>query len=122
MKPHFCCRVRAASYLLSDSDVIFLFLSTAAALRHARSEDDMSFVTDFAKRFEDAFAYCSKARVGMRLLKVLKLCYNSARPMRQLCAFAANNGDHRYIYERFTAARGPVSIHTYSHLCRYHSG
>jgi len=43
--------VRAASYLLLDADVIFLFVSAA------RSEEEMSRVMDLAKRFEEATAY-----------------------------------------------------------------
>ena len=49
-------------------------------------------------------------------------CYNSARPMRQVCACAANGNDQRYSYVLFTAARGPVTLHTFSHLCPSHSG
>jgi len=63
MESHSYCHVRAASYLLPDADVFFLFLSTAATLCHARSEDDMGLVRDFVKRFEEATAYCTKARV-----------------------------------------------------------
>jgi len=59
MKPHCSCHVRASSYLLSDADVIFLFLSAPAALCHARLEDDLSRVMDLAKRFEEATAYTS---------------------------------------------------------------
>jgi len=96
MELHCYCHVRAASYLLPDADVIFLFLSTSAALCHACSKDDMSLVRDFVKRFEEATAYCSKARVGMRLRQMF--C-SSARPMRQLCAYAANRGAQRRGYE-----------------------
>ena len=67
MEPHCSCHVRAASYLLPDADVIFLLLSTASALYHPRSKDDMNLVRDFVKCFEEATAYFSKARVGMRL-------------------------------------------------------
>jgi len=79
MEPHCWCHVRSAFYLLPDADVIFLFLSTAAALCHARTEDAMNLVMDFAKVFEEAIAYCSKARVAMHLLQ---RCCCSARPMR----------------------------------------
>ena len=49
--------------------------------------------------------FCSKARVGMRLLQ---RCYYSARPMRQLGACGANRGDQRYSYELFTVAQSPT--------------
>ena len=51
MESHCSCHVRAASYLLLDADVIFLFVSAA------RSEEEMSRVMDLAKRFEEATAY-----------------------------------------------------------------
>ena len=48
MESHCCCQVRAAFYLLQAANVKFLFLSTAAALFHARSEDAISFGMEFA--------------------------------------------------------------------------
>jgi len=98
MESYCFCHVRGASYLLPDADVIFLFLSTSAALCHVRSEDDMSLVRDFVKRFEESTVYCSKARVGMRLRQ---MCCSSALPMRQLCECAANRGAQRRGYELF---------------------
>jgi len=98
MEPHCCCHVRAAFYLLPDADIIFFFLSTAAALCHARSEDDMSLVKDFAKRSEKSTTYCVKASVGIHLLH---RCCSSARPMRRLCACTANRGAQRRGYEHF---------------------
>jgi len=56
MEPYCRCHVRAAFYLLLDADVIFLFISVAAALFHAHLEDSMSRVLDLAKRFEEATA------------------------------------------------------------------
>jgi len=54
MEPHCSRHVRAASYLLLDADVIFMFVS-ATALFPARLPDDM----DLTNRFEEANAYAS---------------------------------------------------------------
>ena len=53
-----------------DADVIFLFISAAAALYHARLEDDMNRVMDLAKRFEEATGYTS---VNLNFLESIKL-------------------------------------------------
>jgi len=58
MEPQCTCHVHAASYLLLDADDIFLFVS-ATSLFYARSEVDMSYVMDLAKRFKEATAYPS---------------------------------------------------------------
>ena len=54
MEPNCSRHVRAASYLLQDADVIFMFVS-ATALFPARLSDNM----DLTKRFEEATAYAS---------------------------------------------------------------
>jgi len=54
MEPHCSRHVRAASYLLRDADIIFVFVS-ATALFPARLPDIM----DLTKRFEEATAYAS---------------------------------------------------------------
>jgi len=97
MESHCYCNVRAAFYLLPGADVIFLFLSTAAALCLARSEY-MSLVRDFVKRFEEANAYCSKTRVSNALTTDV-LQFSS--PMRQLCDCDANRCAQRRGYQLF---------------------
>jgi len=54
MEPHCSCHVRAASFLLPKSDVIYLFVSATASL-HAR----LPTIMELAKRFEEARAYAS---------------------------------------------------------------
>jgi len=54
MEPHCSRHLRAASYLLLDADVIFMFVS-ATALFPARLPDDM----DLSKRFEKETSYAS---------------------------------------------------------------
>ena len=102
MEPHCRCHVRAASCLLLEAVVILFFVS-ATTFCHARLDDDMSSVMDILKRFKEAPAYYSKARVGMHLVQ---RCYISARSMRQLCACAANRGDQRRGNEFFKATPG----------------
>jgi len=75
MEPHCSCHVRAASYLLLDADIIFLFV-TATALFPACSTVDMSRVTDLAKRFEEATAYAS---VNVTSLETHKLSYHQGQ-------------------------------------------
>jgi len=59
MEPHCSRHARAVSYLLQDSDVIFLFVSATAALCHARLLDVMNCVMDLANRFKGANASAS---------------------------------------------------------------
>ena len=85
-------------------------------------------VRDVATRFEKASAYCSKARVGMRLQKLLKLFYNSALPMSQLGAYAANRGTNDIAMNFYGGTRPcntthllppvsfPLKLRTFQHI------
>jgi len=58
MEPPCSLQVCADSYLLQETDIIFLFV-IATALFLARLPDDMSRVLYLAKRFEEATAYAT---------------------------------------------------------------